>query len=251
MRNRSCQEVKILGEISFLKPKVIAIIPARSGSKSIRNKNIKLLNGKPLIAWSILTCLKSKFINKIIISTDSKKYAQIAKKFGAHEIIIRPKNISNDRSTDYEFIAHAIKELKHVDYDIITHIRPTTPKRDIYDIDKAIKLFIKSKYNSLRSVHEMSETAYKSFEIYKEELRPIANLKLSLEDLNKPRQDFKTTYVANGVIDIYRKDFVLKNKKLFGNKVMAYITKNTQEVDSLEQFKYIEYLFKKNLKNYK
>jgi CMP-N,N'-diacetyllegionaminic acid synthase len=239
-----------LGEINFLKPKIIAIIPARSGSKSIKDKNIKILNGKPLIAWSIQTCLKSKFINRVVVSTDSKKYAKIAKKYGANEIIIRPKNISKDKSTDYEAILHMIHNLKYSSYDLIAHIRPTTPQRNVYDIDRAIKIFVISKYNSLRSVHEMSETAYKSFEIYKKnKLKPIANLKFSLDDLNKPRQAFKNTYVANGVIDIYKKEFILKNKKLFGNKVMAYITKYTEEVDSVEQFKYINYLLKKN--NYK
>lgn len=239
-----------MGEINFLKPKIIAIIPARSGSKSIKDKNIKILNGKPLIAWSIQTCLKSKFINRVVVSTDSKKYAKIAKKYGANEIIIRPKNISKDKSTDYEAILHMIHNLKYSSYDLIAHIRPTTPHRNVYDIDRAIKIFVISKYNSLRSVHEMSETAYKSFEIYKKnKLKPIANLKFSLDDLNKPRQAFKNTYVANGVIDIYKKEFILKNKKLFGNKVMAYITKYTEEVDSVEQFKYINYLLKKN--NYK
>jgi CMP-N-acetylneuraminic acid synthetase len=95
----------------------------------------------------------------------------------------------------------------------------------------------------------MSESAYKSFEISKKNhLKPIANLKFSLDDLNKPRQDFKNTYVANGVIDIYRKKFILKNKKLFGKKVIAYITKHTEEIDSLNQFNYINYLLKKNCK---
>jgi N-acylneuraminate cytidylyltransferase len=237
-----------LGEVNFLKPKIIAFIPARSGSKSIKDKNIKILNGKPLIAWSIQTCLKSKFINKIIISTDSKKYAKIAKKYGADEIIIRPKKISKDKSTDYEAIIHTIRNLKYSDYDLIAHIRPTTPQRDVFDIDKAIKKFAVSKYNSLRSVHEMSESAYKSFEISKKnQLKSIANLKFSLDDLNKPRQAFKNTYVANGVIDIYRKKFILKNKKLFGKKVIAYITKHTEEIDSLNQFNYINYLLKKEL----
>ena len=234
-----------MGEVNFLKPKIIAIIPARSGSKSIKDKNIKILNGKPLIVWSIQTCLKSKFINKVIVSTDSKKYAKIAKKCGAHEIIIRPKSISKDKSTDYEAIFHAIYNLKYYSYDLIAHIRPTTPQRSVSEIDRAIKIFSKSKYDSLRSVHKMPETAYKSFEIYKKnELKSIANLKFSLDDLNKPRQAFKDTYVANGVIDIYRKKFILENKKLFGRKVMAYITKLTEEVDSLEQFKYINYLLK-------
>jgi len=234
-----------LGEVNFLKPKIIAIIPARSGSKSIKNKNIKILNGKPLIAWSIQACLKSKFINKVIVSTDSRKYAKIAKNYGAHEIIIRPKNISKDKSTDYEAILHMIHNLKYSSYDLIAHIRPTTPQRNVSDIDRAIKIFTKSKYNSLRSVHEMPETAYKSFEIYKKnQLKPIASLKFSLDDLNKPRQAFKDTYAANGVIDIYRKKFILENKKLFGRKVMAYITKRTEEVDSIEQFQYINYLLK-------
>jgi len=95
----------------------------------------------------------------------------------------------------------------------------------------------------------MSESAYKSFEISKKNLlKPIANLKFSLDDLNKPRQSFKNTYVANGVIDIYRKKFILENKKLFGKKVIAYITKYTDEIDSLNQFKYVNYILKKKYK---
>ena len=77
-----------------MKNLILAVILARSGSKGVKNKNIKNLSGKPLIAWSIATCLKSKKINKIIVSTDSKKYAKIAKSFGAHETILRPKKIS-------------------------------------------------------------------------------------------------------------------------------------------------------------
>lgn len=228
-----------------MKPKIIAFIPARSGSKSIKDKNIKILNGKPLIAWSIQACLKSKLINKVVISTDSKKYAKIAKKYGANEIIIRPKKISKDKSTDYEAIIHTIRNLKYSDYDLIAHIRPTTPQRDVFDIDSAIKKFATSKHNSLRSVHEMSESSYKSFEISKKnQLKPIANLKFSLDDLNKPRQAFKNTYVANGVIDIYRKKFILRNKKLLGTKVMAYVTKYAEEIDSIEQFKYLKFLTK-------
>ena len=79
-----------------MKNLILAVILARSGSKGIKNKNIKILNGKPLIAWSIATCLKSKRINKIVVSTDSKKYAKIAKSFGAHEVILRPKKFSKD-----------------------------------------------------------------------------------------------------------------------------------------------------------
>jgi CMP-N,N'-diacetyllegionaminic acid synthase len=228
-------------------PTVIAIIPARSQSKGVKNKNIKNLAGLPLLAWSIRTCLKSKFIKKIVVSTDSKKYAKIAKKYGANEIIIRPKKISTDRSTDYDVVYHVISYLKNINCEYIAYIRPTTPQRNINDIDKAIKIFSLSKHDSLRSVHEMPETSYKSFEIFKKDkLKSIANLKFSLDDLNKPRQLFKKTYAGNGVIDIFRRKFILKNKKLFGKKVMPYITAYTEEIDSLSQFKYINFLLKKN-----
>ena len=225
--------------------KTIAIIPARSGSKSVKNKNIKLLNNKPLIAWSIEACLKSKLISKIYVSTDSEKYARIAKKFGHIEILFRPKNLSLDHSTDYEMIKHAINNIDF-DYEFIAHIRPTTPLRKSFDLDNAIKTFVKSKCNSLRSVHQMSESSYKSVEINNGFLRPLKNLKLTMDDINAPRQVFNKTYTPNGVIDIYRKKFVIENKLLFGKKVKAYKTCFAPEIDDIEVFNYIEYLFKKN-----
>jgi len=228
--------------------KVLAVILARSGSKGIKDKNIQQINGKPLIAWSIETCLKSNKIHKIIVSTDSKKYARIAKKYGAHETIIRPKKISKSLSTDYEAIIHLIKHYKKINYTFIAHIRPTTPDRKVRDIDKAIKIFKKSKFSSLRSVHEMTETAYKSLELDKKNcLKPLKNISLNLDQINKPRQFFKKTYTPNGVIDIYRKNFILKNKRLFGKKVLGYKTAFTNEIDTIEQLNYMRYkLEKKN-----
>lgn len=222
----------------------IAIIPARSGSKSIRNKNIKTLINKPLIAWSIQTCLKSKYISKIYVSTDSKRYANIAKKFGPIEIIFRPKHLSTDHSTDFDMIYHAIKNIDF-EYEFIAHIRPTTPLRKISDINKAIKIFKNSKCDSLRSVHEMSETSYKSVEIKKGNLRTLKNINLNMDQINSPRQGFSKTFTPNGVIDLYKKKFVLKNKLLFGKNVKGYKTLFTPEIDSLEDFKYIEFLCQK------
>ena len=221
--------------------KIIAIIPARSGSKSIRNKNIKTLVNKPLIAWSIEACLKSKQISKIYVSTDSKKYANIAKKFGPVEILYRPKNLSTDHSTDYEMIKHAISNIDY-EYEFIAHIRPTSPLRKLRDLDSAIKGFKKSKFNSLRSVHEMPETSYKSVEIINGELKSLKNLKLNMDELNAPRQNFSKTYSPNGVIDIYKKKFVIKNKLLFGKKVKAFETSFSPEIDSIEDFRYVEFI---------
>jgi len=148
--------------------KICAIIPARAGSKGVLNKNIKNLGGHSLLEWSINACKKSRFIDQIIVSTDSQNYAEHSLSIGAEVPFLRPKEISQDYSTDYEFISHAIdwfKENQNVPTYLI-HIRPTTPIRDPELMDKAIDLFIRNETaTSLRSVHKMSESAYKSFEI--------------------------------------------------------------------------------------
>ena len=233
-------------EATKLKSKTLALIPARSGSKGIKDKNIKKLNGKPLIGWTIETCIKSKLIDYIVVTSDSKKYINIANKYNVSKSILRPKKISKDNSTDFQVISHAIQNLKDIDYDFIIYMRPTTPIRILKDVNSAIRKFSLSSYSSLRSVHEMSETAYKAYEIKGSFLRPLKNIKLNVEKINNPRQNFKKTYVANGVIDIFRKKFIKKNKRLFGDKVLAYKTSHTEEIDNIDQFNYISFLIKKN-----
>jgi len=223
----------------FNDKKVIAIIPARSRSKSIKDKNIVNLRGKPLIAWSIEQCLKSKKIDEVYLSTDSRKYARIAKKFGLKKIIYRPKSISNDKSTDYEFVKHFVDNIE-TNHGVIAHIRPTTPFRNIILLDKIINFFIKNKkYSSLRAVHENPETAYKSFELKNKFLKPLKGVRKTMDELNNPRQNFSKTYSANGYVDLYRKEFILKNKKLFGIKVKGYITPLTMEIDSKAELSYM------------
>ena len=212
--------------------KIIAIIPARSGSKSIKDKNIVNFRGKPLIAWSIEQCFKSKKIDKVFLSTDSKKYANIAKKFGLKNIIFRPKSISKDKSTDYEFIKHFIDNVD-TSHGIIAHMRPTTPLRNVVLLDKIINFFLKNKnFSSLRSVHENHETAYKSFELKKKILTPLKGVEKTMDELNSPRQNFSKTYSANGYIDLYKKRFIIRKKKLFGDRVVGYKTPFTMEIDS-------------------
>ena len=223
---------------------IIAIIPARSGSKGIKNKNLKLLGGKPLIGLAIQQCIKSKLFSKIYLSTDSEKYAKIGKKFGPIEIILRPKKISSNISSDYLMIHHAIKNID-IDYDFIAHIRPTSPMRKINQLQKAIRVFIRSNFSSLRSVHEMPESSYKTLEVKNGVLIPLKNIRLSLDQLNMPRQGFRKTFQPNGIIDIYRKKFILNNKLLFGRKSMAFITPYSQEIDTIDDLKYLQSLWKK------
>ena len=128
--------------------KIIAIIPARSGSKRVKNKNIKKLMGLPLLVHTIKHSLSSKLIDRTIVSTDSKKYSKIAIKYGAEIPFLRPDKISGDRSTDLECFKHCIEFLKEKENyipDIIVHLRVTYPIRENNIIDKCIKLLLKKK----------------------------------------------------------------------------------------------------------
>jgi CMP-N,N'-diacetyllegionaminic acid synthase len=225
--------------------KIFALIPARAGSKGVPNKNIMELNGHPLLGWSIAAAKKSKLIDRVVVSTDSHEYADIAMLYGAEVPFIRPNEISNDSSTDLEFIEHALdffrSESNEPDY--IAHLRPTTPIRDPQLIDKAIEsLCNKTNCTSLRSIHEMSETAYKTLEIDSSEyLRPIGLVDSSKIDNNAPRQTFPKTYQANGYIDILISSHIRRNGNIHGDKCLPFLTDQAIEIDCSDDFRYLEY----------
>ena len=126
-----CKDIKILG-----------LIPARSGSKRIPRKNIMPLNGKPLIAYTIETAKKSKYINKVLVSTDSKEIASVARRYGAEVSFLRPKSISQDDSTEMQFLEHALEwflEYENYEPDLIVLLYPTSPFRKPESIDKAVE----------------------------------------------------------------------------------------------------------------
>lgn len=228
----------------------IALIPARSGSKGFPHKNIAKLGGFSLLHWSIIVCLKSKLIDRVFVSTDSDEYASLAKKCGAEAPFLRPKNISRDYSTDIEFINHALNyfESNNIFPEIIVHIRPTTPIRKPEVIDEAIKIFLESpKASSLRSVHQMSETAYKNFEIdSKKILKCVFSGNYDLDITNGPRQKFPQTYCPNGYVDVLSTKYIKETKKLHGSNCLSFITNVATEVDTKDDFDYLEYQLEKN-----
>ena len=224
---------------------IVAIIPARSGSKGIKDKNIIHLGGHPLISWSIAVCKKVSLIDRIVVSTDSKNYSELCMKYGAEVPFIRPESISGDSSTDYEFIEHALDWFKKNESEpkLIVHIRPTTPIRNPKLINKAIIDFKNnSKATSLRSVHEMSESAYKTFEFNNYGfLKPIANNEQTIDYANRPRQSFPKTYQANGYVDVLSVSYIRNKKQIHGDCVIPYITPFTQEIDSKNDMHFLEY----------
>lgn len=221
-------------------PYVVGLIPARSGSKGIEHKNLLQLEGLPLIAWSIQASLKSITIDRTIVSTDSKEYANIAESLGAEVPFLRPQEISNDASTDYEFVAHALSffETEGRIPDYIVHLRVTTPIRRPDVIDEAVNAMINSKkFTSLRSIQQDSESAYKHFEMSSEgNLLTIFEKKPELDNSNNARQNFPSTFSANGYVDVLISDYIRTNRKIHGNKVMAFQTEPVQEVDTIDDF---------------
>ena len=127
---------------------IISIIPARSGSKGVPGKNLRNLGDVPLITWSITCSKKLNMVDRTIVSTNSVEYAEISKNWGADVPFLRPDNISQDKSTDLDFVLHALNYLKENEGipDLLVHLRPTTPFRDPLVVDKAIEFAIKN-YN--------------------------------------------------------------------------------------------------------
>ena len=228
---------------------VVAVIPARAGSKGVADKNVKLLAGHPLIAYSVAAGQLADEIDRIIVSTDSTEYAGIAHEYGAEVPFLRPDELSSDTSTDYDFVRHLLDWMLCNEGNIpeyLVHLRPTTPLREANYIDAAINRIKKTgSATALRSVHEMSESAYKAFEIEGNYLKSVGSSSFALDAFNDPRQRFEKTYQANGYVDVIKTEYVIENNKLHGDHVMAFVTPRVAEVDTIDDFDYLEYLVAK------
>ena len=195
--------------------KILAFIPARGGSKSIPNKNIKLFNGKPLIEWTIKLALKSKLIHKVIVSSDSKKILSISKNFGA-DIILRPKNISGDKASTESAINHCIKNLED-SFDIIVLLSPTSPIRKKDDIDNAIKEFKLKKLDSCFSASKLNDFLIWK---YNKKNKKLKSINYDFNNRGR-RQNREPNYVENGSIYVFKRNLIkYKNNRIAGKKGM-------------------------------
>ena len=216
--------------------KILAIIPARGGSKGLVNKNILKLNGHPLIAYSIKSALDSELINKVIVSTDSKKIAKISEKYGAEVPFIRPSEYAQDDSTDYDVFLHALKWLKkNKEYspDYVIQLRPTSPIRDKKLIDNCINKFAQSRADSLRIVTPAPVNPFKMWSINDNDdlMKPILTIKGIKEPYNMPRQKLPNTYWQIGTLDIIKTSTITELKSMSGNKILSHVVPNSMAVD--------------------
>jgi len=222
--------------------KTIALVTARSGSKGVPDKNIRQIAGHTLLAWSIMACKRVELIDQVFLSTDSKKYAEIGKAVGAEVPFLRPEHLASDKATDLQVFTHFVEwmTISGMTHEGVLHIRPTTPLRDPVVLKAAIEKFylVKDQITSLRSVQEMSESAYKSFEVLETGfLKPILNGS-SLDEVNAPRQSFPKTYTANGYIDIVKPTLIKELNQFHGAKILSFQTPSTIEIDTEDDLRY-------------
>tara|TARA_Y100000389_G_C17405728_1_gene487917 strand:- start:80 stop:802 length:723 start_codon:yes stop_codon:yes gene_type:complete len=223
-----------------------AMIPARSGSKSLKNKNIKIFLGKPLIAHSIISAKKNNLIDKVIFSSDSDKYISIAKKYKCDYYNKRSAKNSRDKSTDYDVFTEILtffitKKVSLPKFFI--HFRPTCPIRKNTTITKAIQIFKKKHklYSSLKSVSLNSHNSLKDYFIRKNQLFSINNkINSDIDKVNISRNILEKTFIGNNIVDIYKTENILK-KNLLGNKVYPFLTNEIFfDIDSQKDFKIAE-----------
>ncbi len=225
---------EILNHIN--KGQVFAIIPARSGSKGVKDKNIRLLNGFPLISYTIAAAKLSHNIDRAIVTTDSEKYAETARQYGAETPFIRPAEISGDRATDIEFMQHAINWFYENEKSVPeywVHLRPTNPLRDYSIIDDAIIRF-KSDNNadSLRSAHIADVSPFKWFLMGDDGYYKTFG-GISLDDANKPRQAFPDVYIPDGYVDMLRTDYIVRNDLMHGKNMIGFVSPDSVDVDNM------------------
>lgn len=224
--------------------RLFAFIGARSGSKGLVDKNIKMFHGKPLIAWTIEAALNSQYIDKVFVSTDSKKYAEIAKQYGA-EVIDRPEYLSNDDSSLAEALQHAYEQIKvlHGEFGVALNLQATSPLRTCKHIDEAIKLYTSHEHEELRlfSCYQLEQ---KYAWIMKGDEQGYAHFVDNSEQIktHHARQKNAPIYMPNGAIYILPTNDL---SKFYNDTSIPYVMDQAEsiDIDTIQDFELAEQLY--------
>jgi len=222
---------------------ILAIIPARSGSKSIPHKNIRLFDGIPMLCHSIKHAQMSKYINRIILSTDSEEYAKVGREFGAEVPFLRPEEYATDAALDIDAFYHCVRNLKEEEgylADIVVQLRPTYPIRDISDMDAMIQILIENRsYDSVRSIAPAKEIPYKMWK--KKDGNTITPIMTDIKECyNMPRQQLPRVYYQNACVDVVRGCVILKQHSMSGDQIYGYEMSKNFDIDTEEEFLIVE-----------
>jgi len=224
---------------------VLALIPARGGSKSVPRKNLLPVGGRPLIVHSILQALESRLVTRTLVSTDDAEIAEVARAAGADVPFRRPDEFASDDATDLVVFEHALGWLAaHENYrpEVLLHLRPTQPAREVRVIDRAIETFLSHpEADSLRSVELAEHTPYKMYRIDAGQLRPVVELPGVREAYNLPRQRLPLVYRGNGYVDLVRARTILELHSMNGENILPFvIDESVPDLDYADQIPELE-----------
>lgn len=219
------------------KKNIVALIPARSGSKRIINKNIKILNGHPLIAYTIISAQDSKIFDDVVVSTDSNNIRKIAEYYGASVPFLRPPEYATDKSPDIQFVKHALDELakQQKNYSQFSILRPTSPFRKPTTIRKAFQIFSNSNSDSLRAVEKCLEHPCKMWVVKDEFIEPFVKLDIT-GPMSQPLHSSQypslpEVYVQNASLEIANSYVVYEQNNISGSKIIPFFTEGDEGMD--------------------
>lgn len=231
--------------MSVNKRPVIGLIPARGGSKGVVRKNLRMIAGKPLIAFTIEAALKSRYIDYVYLSSDDDEILLSGKAMGVN-LILRPVEFASDTATANEVVIHFFKEIpeKLIEQDpYIVYMQPTSPLRSAQHIDLALEQMEEQHAHTLVSVVEMAKSPFKSFSLdAKGRLQSIFDEKMS----NARRQDLPKTYMPNGAIYIFRMSDFLDRAGFPSNGSVPFVMseEDSIDIDTEEDIRYLEYVLR-------
>ncbi|MGL5255765.1 MAG: cytidylyltransferase domain-containing protein [Proteocatella sp.] len=206
---------------------ILAIIPARGGSKGLPRKNILELKGKPLIAWTIEAAKKSTYIDTVVVSSEDNEIIEVALKWGAEIPFHRPQELAQDDTPSIDIILHAINILPQYDYILL--LQPTSPLRTAEDIDSCIEYFFSMKATSCVSISQVKSSPYWMYSLEKN--NKLKSLLGSESSVHYQRQKLPVIYEINGAIYIAEKKWLIKNKGYISNETIGYIMEENKSID--------------------
>ncbi|MCH7971883.1 MAG: acylneuraminate cytidylyltransferase family protein [Chloroflexi bacterium] len=227
---------------------VLAIVPARGGSKGLPGKNLRPLAGHPLIAYSIAAGLQARLVDRVICSTDSEEIAAVARQYGAEVPFMRPSALAQDDSPDIEAFQHVLYELQAREKyrpDIIVQLRPTSPVRQPGQVDTGIETLLNNPgTDSVRAVAPSPATPYKMWRIESDTLTPLLTIEGVPEPFNMPRQALPEVWWQTGTLDIMRIS-VIESDSMTGSEIRPFIIdpEHAVDIDNIESFARAERVF--------
>ena len=231
------------------KPEVLALVPARGGSKGIPRKNIRYFAGYPLISYSIMAALQSNRVTRTILSTDDEEIAAVARQWGAEVPFMRPLELAQDDTTDLPVFQHALHwlaENENYHPDLVVQLRPTSPIRPLGCVDEAVALLLDHpKADSVRGVVPSGQNPYKMWKISQADgsMHPLLELDDISEPFNAPRQALPPSFWQTGHVDVIRSETILKKDSMTGDMILPYLIDPayTVDIDTLLDWKRYEW----------